>query len=84
MGYTWDFHMIFAGYEWWWLKGLAVTIAYAAATVAGGLLIGVVCGTGLLLNRWWLSARSTSTSRPSVAPRCSCRSSGSSSRCRSC
>ena len=56
MGYNWDFHMIFAGYEWWWLKGLVVTIAYAAATVAGGLLIGVVCGTGLLLNRWWLSA----------------------------
>ena len=56
MGYTWDFHMVFAGYEWWWLKGLFVTIAYAAATVAGGLLIGVVCGTGLLLNRWWLSA----------------------------
>ena len=56
MGYTWDFHMVFAGYEWWWLKGLFITIAYAAATVAGGLLIGVVCGTGLLLNRWWLSA----------------------------
>ena len=56
MGYNWDFHMIFAGYEWWWLKGLVVTIAYATATVAGGLLIGVVCGTGLLLNRWWLRA----------------------------
>ena len=36
MGYDWDFHMIFAGYEWWWLKGLAITIVYACATVAGG------------------------------------------------
>ena len=40
MGYNWDFHMIFAGYEGWWLKGLLITIAYASATVAGGLLIG--------------------------------------------
>ncbi len=23
--------------------------------MAGGLLIGVVCGMGLLANRWWLS-----------------------------
>lgn len=36
MGYNWDFHMIFAGYEWWWLKGLGITIVYASATVAGG------------------------------------------------
>ena len=36
MGYTWDFHMVFAGYEWWWLKGLFITVTYAAATVAGG------------------------------------------------
>ncbi len=66
MGYEWDFHMIFAGYEWWWLKGLVITIAYASATVAGGLLIGVVCGTGLLLDRWWrcaASPRATATSR---------------------
>ena len=55
MGYNWDFHMIFAGYEAWWLKGLLITIAYASATVAGGLLIGVICGMGLLANRWWLS-----------------------------
>ena len=36
MGYDWDFHMIFAGYEWWWLKGLAITIVYACATVGPG------------------------------------------------
>lgn len=55
MGYDRGFHMIFAGYEGWWLKGLLITLAYASATVAGGLLIGVVCGMGLLANRWWLS-----------------------------
>ena len=40
MGYNWDFYMIFAGYEWWWRKGLIVTLAYAAATVAGGCSSG--------------------------------------------
>ncbi|MCY4590904.1 MAG: ABC transporter permease subunit [Alphaproteobacteria bacterium] len=33
-----------------------MTLAYAIGTVAGGLLIGVVCGMGLLANRWWLTA----------------------------
>ena len=55
MEYNWDFHMIFAGYEAWWLKGLLITLAYASATVFGGLVIGVLCGMGLLANRWWLS-----------------------------
>ena len=55
MEYNWDFHMIFDGYGGWWLKGLLITLAYASATVAGGLLIGVICGMGLLANRWWLS-----------------------------
>ena len=56
MSHNWDFHMIFLGYEAWWLKGLLVTIAYATGTVIGGLIIGVLCGMGLLANRWWLSA----------------------------
>ncbi|MGI9331837.1 MAG: amino acid ABC transporter permease [Gammaproteobacteria bacterium] len=55
MEYAWDFRTIFVGYEGWWLKGLLITLAYACATVLGGLLIGVVCGMGLLANRWWLS-----------------------------
>ena len=30
MEYNWDFRMIFVGYEAWWLKGLLITLAYAA------------------------------------------------------
>ena len=55
MEHNWDFYTVFIGYEGWWLKGLLVTIAYATGTVAGGLVIGVVCGMGLLANRWWLT-----------------------------
>ena len=55
MDHNWDFNMILAGYEEWWLQALLVTIAYATGTVIGGLIIGVVCGMGLLANRWWLS-----------------------------
>ena len=55
MDHNWDFNMVLAGYEEWWLQALLVTIAYATGTVIGGLIIGVVCGMGLLANRWWLS-----------------------------
>ena len=55
MEHNWDFYTVFIGYEGWWLKGLLVTIAYATGTVAGGLVIGVICGMGLLANRWWLT-----------------------------
>ena len=56
MDHNWDFFTVIIGYEWWWLDGLLITLAYAIGTVAGGLLIGVVCGMGLLANRWWLTA----------------------------
>lgn len=53
--YAWDFHMVFLGYERLWLNGLLTTLTYALGTVAGGLVIGVICGIGLLANRWWLT-----------------------------
>ena len=55
MDHNWDFYVVFIGYEGWWLKGLFVTLAYAIGTVIGGLIIGVVCGMGLLANRRWLT-----------------------------
>lgn len=55
MSHDWDFVTILKGFEIWWLKGLFVTLAYATGTVIGGLIIGVVCGMGLLANRRWLS-----------------------------
>ena len=53
--YEWNWDMVIRGYELLWLKGLLTTLAYAACTVFGGLIIGVVCGLGLLSNRWWLT-----------------------------
>ncbi|WP_373088398.1 amino acid ABC transporter permease [Sneathiella sp.] len=53
--YNWDFSAIFTGYEAWWLKGVLTTLAYATGTVVGGLIIGVICGMGLLAKRWWLT-----------------------------
>ena len=55
MEHNWDFYTVFIGYEGWWLDGLLVTLVYAIGTVVGGLIIGVVCGMGLLANRWWLT-----------------------------
>jgi polar amino acid transport system permease protein len=53
--YNWDFPAVFSGYEAWWLKGVLTTLAYATGTVIGGLIIGVICGMGLLAKRWWLT-----------------------------
>ena len=55
MDHNWDFYTVLIGYEGWWFKGLLVTLAYASGTVLGGLILGVICGMGLLANRWWLS-----------------------------
>ncbi|MGY8992959.1 MAG: hypothetical protein ACKVK8_02255, partial [Rhodospirillales bacterium] len=41
MGHDWDFATILSGYEYWWIKGVLVTIAYATGKVLGGLIIGV-------------------------------------------
>jgi polar amino acid transport system permease protein len=53
--YEWNWNMIISGYEPLWLNGLLTTLAYAFGTVACGLVIGVICGMGLLTNRWWLT-----------------------------
>jgi polar amino acid transport system permease protein len=54
--YDWNWSMVLIGYELLWLNGLLTTLAYAVGTVVGGLVIGVLCGLGLLANRWWLTA----------------------------
>lgn len=53
--YDWNWNMVLIGYELLWLHGLLTTLAYAVGTVVGGLVIGVLCGLGLLANRWWLT-----------------------------
>jgi len=47
MGYIWDFSVIVLHLS-EWLRGLFVTMTYAIATVAAGLMIGVVCGMSML------------------------------------
>lgn len=54
MPYDWNWTMVLMGYELLWLNGLLTTLAYAAGTVVGGLVIGVLCGLGLVVGRWWL------------------------------
>ena len=53
--YNWDFLMVFSGYELLWFKGLLMTLAYAVGTVVGGLIIGVICGVGMLTEKPWLT-----------------------------
>ena len=54
MPYAWDFRTVLA---YWpaWLAGAATTLTYAAGTIAAGLLIGLICGSAMLLGRRWLS-----------------------------
>src|SRR6516225_1850376 len=47
MIYTWDFSLVFTRPD-EWLRGAVVTLIYAAATIAGGLLMGLVCGIAML------------------------------------
>ena len=47
MIYNWDFSLVFAQPS-EWLRGALVTLVYAAATIGGGLLIGLVCGIAML------------------------------------
>ena len=53
--YSWDFLMVFTGYEMLWLKGMLTTLAYAVGTVVGGLTIGVTCGMGMLTGKKWIT-----------------------------
>jgi polar amino acid transport system permease protein len=47
MGYVWDFSVVVL-HQGEWLRGFLVTMVYAVATIAGGLLIGVICGMAML------------------------------------
>ncbi|QEL24918.1 amino acid ABC transporter permease [Bosea sp. F3-2] len=45
--YEWDFSILW-GYRWLLLQGLGVTVAFTAATVVGGLVIGMTAAICLL------------------------------------
>ena len=47
MAYQWDFSAVFLPPE-FWLKGAALSVAYAAATTVAGCAIGMVLGPALL------------------------------------
>ncbi|MBO0739463.1 MAG: amino acid ABC transporter permease [Alphaproteobacteria bacterium] len=46
--------MVLADPSRWW-SAVGVTLLYSLATVAGGIVIGVVCGLALLSRRRWLT-----------------------------
>jgi polar amino acid transport system permease protein len=54
VGYRWDFSSILQFGI--WLKALEITLLYSIGTVIGGMIIGVVCGVGLLSPRRWVKA----------------------------
>jgi polar amino acid transport system permease protein len=54
MDYAWDFGVVYT-YVDYWIRGAAVTLAYAVGTVLGGLIIGVLCGMALLYRRRWVT-----------------------------
>jgi polar amino acid transport system permease protein len=54
MHYHWDLSMVLADPSRWW-TAVGVTLLYSFATVAGGIVIGVVCGLALLSRRPWLT-----------------------------
>lgn len=53
MGYRWDFNIVLSFVD-FWIRGASVTLAYAFATILGGLIIGVVVGSVMLYKRQWL------------------------------
>jgi len=54
MHYHWDLGMVLADPSRWW-SAIGVTLLYSLATVAGGIVIGVICGLTLLSRRRWLT-----------------------------
>ena len=54
MHYHWDLSMVLADSSRWW-SAAGVTLLYSIATVVGGIVIGVICGLGLLSRRRWLT-----------------------------
>ena len=55
MGYVWDFSVVVL-HPGEWLRGFLVTMVYAVATIAGGLLIGVICGMAMLTRHRTIAA----------------------------
>ncbi len=55
MGYNWDFRAVTLHPD-MWVWGFIVTVGYSIATILGGLLIGVVCGTLLMSRRHVLTS----------------------------
>lgn len=53
MGYDWDFGIVLS-YRHAWLIGAKMTIVYSIASIAGGLLIGLVLGSVLLTRHRFL------------------------------
>jgi|SRR5579883_1101042 len=51
-GYHWEFRAAFLHPD-QWLQAAFVTLGYAAVTILGGLIIGVICGM-LLMSRHWI------------------------------
>jgi polar amino acid transport system permease protein len=54
MHYHWDLSMVLADSSRWW-SAAGVTLLYSFATVVSGIVIGVICGLGLLSRRRWLT-----------------------------
>ena len=54
MHYHWDLSMVLADSSRWW-SAAGVTLLYSFATVVAGIVIGVICGLGLLSRRRWLT-----------------------------
>ncbi len=55
MGYQWSFGFLLRYAPLFW-KGIAVTLAYTAGTIALGLLIGLLIGLGRLSRSWLVNA----------------------------
>lgn len=54
MAYRWDFGVILQPNV--WLSAMKITLIYAIGTVVCGMVIGVICGVGLLSRRRWVTA----------------------------
>ena len=54
MHYHWDLSMVLADSSRWW-SAAGVTLLYSFATMGGGIVIGIICGLGLLSRRRWLT-----------------------------
>jgi polar amino acid transport system permease protein len=55
MGYEWTFGVLWK-YEWLFVRGVEVTLAYTIGTVLLGLLIGLVVGIARLSKSWLVNA----------------------------